>query len=156
MLAVVVVWMFASFIYFKVAFDLGFTYRSISIFAAFLLALVFGSLVFATSGIYSLRLLRYNWTPGTVSASTGTLIKATILPFFVIWITFSCLSGIIIYGFSKDLSRGIEFFRITNYRGDIREEIIIYWLITLIPVLIHYALCIFTTKMNTKVRMVDN
>ncbi len=138
-------WAFATFIYFKVAFD--YAIRDLTIVGAILLGLVFGVWVFVVSGVYALRLLPYNWQPGREHATLGTLVSKTVLPLLIAYTTYLVLARLIIFGFSKRLSDRIEVF---GYRDSISDTFLEYMLIIAFPVSLHYAMTIFSTYQNCK------
>jgi hypothetical protein len=151
MRGIVLAWFFVSFLYFKIVFDAVF-YQDISIIASFLMAITFAILIFFASGVYAMRLFRYNAVPGRVPATLRELIGKTIWPFLGLSIGYAILSRLIIFGFSKNLHREIRAF---DYRGNIQEELVQFILIVLAPVLIHYAMCIYPTLYNANRRKYD-
>jgi len=151
MRGIVLAWFLASLLYFKIAFDAVF-YKDISIIASLLMAIAFGVLIFFAAGIYATRLFKYNAVPGRVPATLGALIRQTIWPFLGLSIGYAILSRLIIFGFSKNLHRKIRAF---DYRDNIQEELVQFILIVLIPVLIHYAMCIYQTYHNAKSRQLS-
>jgi hypothetical protein len=146
MIGILIAWGIGAFVYFKVAFDAAFR-ADISIVAAFLLAVFVAGIVFAASGLYAARLLHYNWSPGTVKASAGELIRKSFGLFLLIYISYAIISRIIIFGFSKRLSSEIDVF---SYKYEPSDEVLSYLFITILPVALHYAMCIFATYRNTR------
>lgn len=144
MIMMLAAWAFGSFIYFKVAFDALF-YESISIIAALLLALTLSAILFWTSGIYAMRLLKYNWSPGMVPASLATLIGKTILPLLGMSIVFVVIARLIIFGFSKQLHKEIDLY---DFRGNISEAVIAFVVIVVAPLLLHYVMSVLGTYVS--------
>jgi len=144
MIGIVVAWCFGSLLYFKVLFDFVF-WSDISIFATFLMSIFLGILIFFSSGRYASKLLRFNWSPGTVPATLSDIIKPTFFPFILFLSTYALLCRLIIFGFSKKLHKDIDIF---NYRNKIDEDFIYFLLIASAPVIIHYIMVVFSTYHN--------
>lgn len=140
---IVLGWVFAGFIYFKVAFQAG-TNAGISMLASLLIAAILGLTVFLASGIYAAKLLPYNWEPGRVNASWGQLIARTLFWFLIVTIGFVLISRVIIFGFSEELSRAIKMYRWRR----LNDEFITFVIISVLPVLVHYIMCLFSTHRN--------
>jgi hypothetical protein len=141
---IILAWAFASFLYFKITFDAVFS-RDISIIASLLMAVIFGITVFIASGIYAAKLFRYNAIPGRVSAKLSELLLKTVWPFLGLCVGFTVLTRLIVFGFSKDLTRQIRMF---DYRGNVEEDFVQFVLIVIAPLLLHYAMCIYPTYFN--------
>ena len=149
MVLVVFGWSFAAFLYFKIAFD-AFSYHDISITAAFLLGIIFGGYVFFASGVLAMRLLPFNWTPGARKASVGELVKLTLLNLLSLWLPFTTLAWLVIFGFSKKLSSDITVF---NYSGSINDDFVVFLIVVAFPIFLHYAMIIFLLgKMQGRAR----
>src|SRR5688572_1284413 len=125
MRAIVLAWFFVSFLYFKVVFDAVF-YKDLAIIASLLRAISFAILIFFASGVYAVRLFRYNAGPGRVPATLRELVGKTIWPFLGLSIGYAILSRLIIFGFSKNLHGEIRAF---SYYGGIQEELMQFILI---------------------------
>lgn len=137
-------WVFAGFIYFKVAFQAG-TDEGITILASLLMAAILGLTVFIASGMYAAKLLAFNWEPGRVKASWGQLAARTLTWFLLFVGVFLVLSRIIIFGFSEQLSDEIRMFR---WGGRLNGDFVSFLIIATIPVLVHYLMCLFSTHRN--------
>ena len=144
MFGIVIAWAFGSFLYFKVLFDAVFR-ADLSIIAALIMAIFFGGLIFSASGIYAMLLLPFNWSPGRVPAKWSQLIGRTLLPLVGFIAAYGLIYRLVIFAFSKKLSREI---RIFDFRYRLEEEIFQFLLIITVPVIIHYAMCIFSTYNN--------
>ncbi len=144
MRGIILAWVFISFLYFKILFDAVFR-EDISIIASLLMAIIFGILVFFASGIYAMRLFKYNVVPGRNPATLWELVTKTMWPFVGLSIGYAVVTRLIIFGFSKNINREIRAF---DYRGNIEEEFVQFIMIVLVPVLIHYAMCIYPTHYN--------
>jgi hypothetical protein len=141
---IILAWGFVTFLYFKIAFDAAFN-DGIAIIASLLLAMITSGFVFFASGIYAAKLFRYNAVPGKVQATIGEIVSKTVWPFVGLSVAYIIAARLIIFGFSKRLNREIRFL---DYSDSIREEFIVFAIIMLIPVALHYAMCIYPTCFN--------
>ena len=144
MIGILIGWTFASFLYFKVAFDSLFN-ESISIVAALLLAVMVGVYVLIGSYLQANQLLRYNWSPGAVPAKLSELVAKTLISFLALSAVFVLISRAIIFGFSKNLSSDIK---LLTWRGGVDESVIMFLIIVLVPLFLHYAMSLFGTYNN--------
>ena len=142
MIAVVAIWSFVSFVFFKVCFDFAY-YKDISIVAALLLGIGIGAVIFAASGVYAHGLLKYNWTPGRVTATVGQLLRPTIIPMLLFAMAYGTVARLVIFGFSKSLNKEIRVF--TRYGDDLDKTFIVFAAIISAPILLHYVMCIAET-----------
>ncbi len=144
MIGIIGGWAFATFLYFKIVFDAAFS-RDITIIAALLMGVAFGVLVFTFSGVYAMRLLEFNWSPGKITATVSQLISRTIIPLIGAVIVYGLVARLLIFGFSKKLNYSIDVF---NYRGNIDKDFVTFVLIIFLPIIVHYAMSIYGTYIN--------
>ena len=147
MLVIVIGWAFGTFLYFKVAFDAAF-YDGITIVAALICGILSSVCILFGSGVYAHKLLRFNWTPGAVPARVTDLLSPTLLPFILICVVHSLLLRLVIFGFSKRLSRDISVFEGYGRNKQVSEEIVIFLLISVAPIVLHYAMSVWGTYRN--------
>ncbi|PJB73309.1 MAG: hypothetical protein CO093_01060 [Alphaproteobacteria bacterium CG_4_9_14_3_um_filter_47_13] len=144
MAGIIIAWSFFSFIFFKVMIDAGLN-SDITVLASLLMAIVFGGIVFFSSGVYAMKLFYINANPGSRSATLGEIIAKTIWPFLLFCAGFIISSRFIVFGFSKKLDR--EF---SGYNGE--EEFFWFCLFICIPLIVHYIMVLFPTYQNTAER----
>lgn len=132
---IIVGWVFVTFLYFKVAFEFAY-YTGITTIGSILLAIIFGLFVFFVSGIYSARLLSYNWSQDKVPADSYELIGKTFYHLLAAFISYAIIDYLVIFGFSERLSRSID------------SDALPYLIVIITPIVVHYAMCIFSTYKN--------
>ncbi|HCH71166.1 MAG TPA: hypothetical protein DFK19_01430 [Ochrobactrum sp.] len=62
----------------------------------------------------------------------------------IVTIGFVLISRVIIFGFSEELSRAIKMYRWRR----LNDEFITFVIISVLPVLVHYIMCLFSTHRN--------
>ena len=149
MKTIIAIWGFGLLIYFKVAFDI-FYRADITIFAAFLCTIAATTTIFIASGLYSLRTLKWNWTPGAQKGTVGELLKRTLPLFLFSSIICALIIRLIIFGFSKRLDRDIDLMGGYGSRRRISEEFAIFMVVVIAPLLIHYLISIAHVVSNMK------
>jgi hypothetical protein len=143
MLGIVLGWAFAAFIYFKVALDASF-YRGVSVLGALIMAGILGVLVLFSSGFYTVQLAKYNVRALASGHSVAKAIGYTVLVFVISTVAYIAISRLVVFGFSKELSReiGTAIYR----RRGFDERFITFALITALPLALHYVLILFNSK----------
>ncbi len=146
MLATMIAWCGALFIYNKVAFDLAF-YEHMTVLASLIIAVVQSVIIFFITGFYAVKLFKFNGRPGLYEAKLVDVLKLTWWQFLLASIL-SCVGAkIIIYGFAKRVSGQIDFFK---YSGDLDDSGMTFIALCVLPLSIHYILVCAGTLLNTK------
>lgn len=141
------VWGFAMFLWTKIMFE-ALSWNGITVLGALLIAIVFAGYVFVFSGVMAKLFLPINIFPGTVHADPLSMVGKSIIPFVIGVALFGLASRLIILGFSEQLSRDLN--RWFNWRGEPTEAAVGFAIITGLPCLAHYVMCLVTTYGNRK------
>lgn len=140
-------WAFVAFLYFKITFDAVF-YQDLSVLASLLMGGILGVFIYFISGQYALKLFKYNANPNKFQASLWELISKTKWQFIGSVFAYTIISRLIIFGFSKELSRNIRAFQYDVRLDEIRDEFILFVCLTIVPLLIHYIISLWPTYQN--------
>lgn len=142
MIGLVLGWGFAAFLYFKIVMDAAF-YSGVSVIASLLMATILALLVFFISGVYAIKLASFRFDKTASDGSWGSILGRTILPFILSAIGYFVVSRLVVFGFSKDLSKHLRMF---GYRGQLEEDFVVFAIIVIAPVVIHYLMILFSAR----------
>ncbi len=98
--------------------------------------------IFFASGAYAVQIARKKAELFGGLCTISDLVMSTFKTFFSSLLIYSLASLAIMFGFSKKLSREIDFFDWSGYRGTINHEPFLFLLIIAIPLACHYAMCL--------------